>query len=304
MSRFPIIAVFFVLLIVGSGCPSLPGPASVSQRPPEEEALALVPAPGSTFVLRQTALGLGPLAQTLGGSDGRRTLTVNAYQPGASIALAWTMDVEEETPESLAAREAWNAEAKPIGQAAPPEPKAIYTTVTKTGGLASDDLADGEWLLMPAYWGEGEQVLEDNTLIWLSKKQYEELVATRETHLSAGLLDAKLASLLKLGDAVQNALGTLRQKAAEASTKGEDVTRVHADADWRQYKLKANGSDIRVRTIRASNWFASYEILANSDHPLILKMTPNPLSLGAIDASSPAGILSASLGYEVVEINL
>ena len=64
-----------------------------------------------------------------------------------------------------------------------------------------------------------------------------------------------------------------------------------------------DGAAVEVRTIEAHNWFGRYTILDDPENPLVLKVTFNPLSSGALDVFSPTGLLKTVMGYQVVEIS-
>lgn len=285
-----------LFILMGAGCSTV---TSESDTQTAAEAVKLQTS--STLTLKQTVFGLGGVfAETVSGDDlAKYQVSISSFVPENAVSFSWSSQIKQETTESLAARAAYEAADHPIGDTTP-EPEAVYETVVKSGAYASTALDDSVNVLLPAYWIEGEQALEDNSLIWLSKKQYNDLINTKETTLSLGLFDAKLADLVSMTDTVRNALNTLQQKAEQASAS-EDIYKLTADNDWKTLSLTIDGAEKTVRTIEASNWFGSYVILANPDNPLILKATLNPFALGSFDLSSP---LSSFLGYEVVEITI
>ncbi|HBR81117.1 MAG: hypothetical protein UX09_C0069G0008 [Candidatus Uhrbacteria bacterium GW2011_GWE2_45_35] len=284
-----------LLLVFGFGC------SDSTTEDPKTQAEDLDFSTGSTLVLRQTVFGLGGIfAETFSG-DGlaEYQITIDSWSSGNAAAFSWSSSSQQETADSLTARELYTATDHPIGDTTS-EPEAVYETVTRSGNYSTVALDTSQKIFLPAYWSEGGQVFDDNSLIWLSQKQYQELVETKETTLSLGLFDEKLSSLVAISDKVQNALNTLQQK-AEVASQSQDIYKLIAENDWQNFSLKINGEDQIVQSIKASNWFGSYIILANENNPLILKVTLNPFATGSLDLSSP---LSAFLGYELTELTI
>jgi hypothetical protein len=290
------LVLFITLLLVGFGCsPAIPA----SDTAAKDAAGAVDFQSGSTVTIKQTVFGLGGIfAETVSG-DGlaEYQLVVDSFVPENFVSFSWSSTAEEETMASIAARDAFEAASHPIGDTTKAS-TPVYETVTKFGNYSTTALDNGTKILLPAYWSEGDQSFEDNSIIWLSKEQYESLVSTKTATLSLGLFDEKIASLVGMSDSVQNALNTLQQKATDAS-KSQDIYKLTADDDWQNYSLIVDGTEKTVQTIQANNWFGSYVILANPENPLVLKATLNPFALGSFDISSP---LSSFLGYEVTEI--
>lgn len=289
--------VFFAslfIILVGFGCSS---PATDIDYQTAAESVDL--SVGSSFVIHQTIFGLGGVfAETVAGDNlAEYQVSIYSFTPADLVAFSWSSASEQETEASITAREVYEATDHPVGDTST-APKVVYETINKTGSYDSSALDDAINVLLPAYWIEGEQSFENNSIIWLSKQQYENLVNTKTATLSLGLFDEKISSLLEISDKVQGALNALQQKAAAAS-QSEDIYKLTAEDDWGTYSLNIDGVKQSVRTIEASNWFGSYVILANPDNPLILKATLNPFALGSFDLSSP---LSSFLGYEVVDI--
>ncbi|MFH1253509.1 MAG: hypothetical protein V1664_04240 [Candidatus Uhrbacteria bacterium] len=254
---------------------------------------------GSAIILKQTVFGLGGVfAETVSGDNlAEYQLAISSFTPSQGTAFSWTGTTKQETAASVAAREAFAAVDHPIGDTTK-APEAAYETLTKTGVYTTSALAEATKVSLPAYWIDGEQNFSDSSLIWLSKKQYDELVNTKVTTLSLGLLDTKLSDLVGMTDSIKNAINALQQKADQASA-GQDVYKLTAENNWKNYSLSIDGVEKTVQAIGASNWFGSYLILANPNNPLVLKATLNPFALGSLDLSSP---LSSFLGYEVTEI--
>jgi len=294
---------FLTLVFAGAGCtaPSLP-----LQTTPEERAInaeALDVTSGSRLIVRGTVLGFGgSVAEDLGSDVGRRAVTIKSYTPGSSADLLWSLHVRRETAESIEARNQYNATVRGISDEAPTPPQREYENTDVTGSLATASLNNAESIYLPAYWREGDQgVVEGSSLLWLSTKQYNELIESRESSLSIGLFDDVLKPL-ELADNVTNALDRLRGQAEEAS-RYKDIYKLEAQPEFGSARITVNGERKQLRTIQANNWFGTFSILANRDNPLVLKVTLNPLSFGTLSLISPTKILDAFLGYEVVEVN-
>lgn len=230
-----------------------------------------------------------------------RTATVDAWTTGESATLSWTHSEQRETSASIGARTA--AQNAPVGSGVV-VPDAVYETVTTNGTIATDALDNAERVTLPSYWPEGEYDVrgEENSIVWLSRAQYDELVATRSSHIALGLFDSTLADILGFGDTIEDALATLQGNVASGdAASNADVTRLTADADWGDYTLTVNGTTSTVRTVTATSLFADYTILANADNPLILKVRVKPLSLG-LGMLSTLRVINSLAGYHVTAI--
>jgi hypothetical protein len=284
-----------LLLLIGFGC------QQQQDLSPEDQSRSLNLSPDSSLTLKQTVFGLGGLfAQTFSGDDlAEYKVNIKTFSPGDAASFSWSNSFRQETAESVAAREAYAAAKHPIGDSAV-EPEPVYEIIEHSGEYSAVALASSQKIFPPSLWPDGGQVFDDNSLLWLSCEQYQGLVENKETQLSLGLFDEKLAAVVGWTDAVQNFLNKLQQNAEEAS-RGEDIYKLTAENEWQDFSLKINGEEKTVRAIKASNWFGSYIILANENNPLILKLTLNPFALGSLDLSSP---VSSFLGYEVTEIEI
>ena len=204
MKSFFILSLFFLpLLLLGWGCSFqekiLPPSEPEQKQSPQEAAESLDIKQNSSFVMEQTVFGFGgSTADALGRKEGKRSFLLKEYTPGKSISLSWTLDKNVETSASKEAREEYEELKRltPIGESLPEEPEAAYEIVTSTGSLGSEVLAEGTVLYPPPFWKEGEEgMIDEKTLIWLSAKQYNELVNTRTTTIAIGVFDEKLSSL-------------------------------------------------------------------------------------------------------------
>lgn len=230
-----------------------------------------------------------------------RSATIDAWTAGESAALSWTHSEQQETATSIAAREA--AANAPVGSGVV-MPDAVYETVTTNGTITTDALDNAERVTLPSYWPEGAYDVrgEENSLVWLSRAQYDELVTTRSSHIALGLFDSTLQNILGFGDTVNAALARLQGNVAtDAAASNTDITKLTADPDWGDYTLTLNGTQSMVKTVTASSLFADYTILANAENPLILKVGVKPLSLG-LGMLSTLSAINSLAGYHVTAI--
>lgn len=302
--RKSILILLAAIVLTGAGCDMSRLPGQVSPEERAENASALNLKVGSSLVMRGTVLGFGgAVSEELGADVGRRTITLESYSAGQSADLSWTLRVRRETAASQKAREEYNDAVDGISDEAPAAPQRVYEEVDVAGSLATNSLDGAKTIFLPAYWVEGDSgVIEDNTILWLSTAQYDELISARESSLSIGLFDGALHAL-ELADNVSNALNRLQGEAEQAS-RYKDIYKLEAQPEFGKARVVVDGKSKWARTIQATNWFGTYTVLANRDNPLILKVTLNPLSFGTLSLVSPTKILDAFLGYEIVEVNL
>jgi hypothetical protein len=62
----------------------------------------------------------------------------------------------------------------PIGTEIPEPPKRIIETIDQKGTVNAINPNSATRILLPIYWSEGNQTVEMNSLIWISKTQYQE----------------------------------------------------------------------------------------------------------------------------------
>ena len=291
-------AAIAAILLAGAGCV----PTVFPLRTPAEEAAALLVRAGSTITLSESPLGLaGDWFQAFGHGN-TRVVTLERWElPHAS--LRWVSEEKIETEASKRAREAFEAlPPAPVGEIAPKPPEPAYDAVTRAGEAHADDLDDGDGLLLPAAWTEGEDVsLDGRTLLWLSRAQYDSLVATRVATVRFGLFDEELAGAYEALAGFKSFIESLN-KDAPSSTGKPDFDAMHADEQWGEYRLKVDGEEISVRTVQAGNWFARIVVLANPENPLVLQVKLTPAAYGPDALLSPATAFARSFGYEVVSI--
>ncbi|MBI1907986.1 hypothetical protein HYS28_01035 [Candidatus Uhrbacteria bacterium] len=278
-----------VLVLLGAGCTAIVPDATTSE---EIDFHA-----GAAFTIEQTWFGINTPQRE---AYGKRNVTVDEWAANESTTLSWTMTSRQETEASVAAREA--ASQVPIGEeASVPDP--VYEDVTTTGSVMTDALNNAERILLPSYWPQGAYDVrgEENSVVWLSRQQYDELVSTRSSHIAIGLFDATLQNLIDFGEGVSNALAKLQGELAAQETSNTDITKLEAEGDWGSMTLTVNGEPTTVRTIAATSAFADYVILANPENPLILKVSIKPLSLG-FGMLSTLSVVKSLAGYEITSL--
>ncbi len=266
--------VLALFVVMGTGCLS----SSPDGQTPEEAADALDLTSGMKLTLEQTAFGFGGKLLSLIGVDQTQwEAQVAMATPGSSVSLVW----------------------KQLG-ADPP---------VHAGMIASTALATSAQVLFPKDWPDGEAVpYTDNALLWLSRLQYDALSSGGSTEINLGKLDASLMNALAATRSVTDVLDAIDAAtgssfASETSETQEKnffvVTKEKDDTEW----IRVDGTLHEVRTLIASNWFATYEVLANPDHPLILSVRMTPLANKAFDEASLSGLAESFAGYEVQEIS-
>ncbi len=299
--RFGQFILLSTLILVGAGCVAEP----VSSVSSQEAAASLSFSSGDEFVLRQTIFGIGgPLVKWFGGEFEDRNVSIDNWTPQERVELQWSLTKQEEKEDSKLNRLEWEDEyaETPIGVEIPDKPEKEYVEITREGSMISTALGSAETLLLPSAWPDGDAgVFENESVIWLSSEQYDELVATRKTQLNLGLFDDSISGLVKYSDDVKNLIGKL-QKDAEVASESEDILEINAEGNWRQYPLLINGTRTNVRVIRARNYFGQYTILANRDNPMILELILTPASQGSFNIFSKSNLLESFVGYEVTEV--
>lgn len=283
-----------MLLLLGAGC-TLPNELAWLGG---AESMASIDADlksGSTIVLHESSAN--PLERLKKVPD--REVIVTDWTTGENAAIEWSETYDRETAESIAARTAAE-HATGVGEA-PNIPDAIYETISLSGSLVTKSLAAGDRIRLPSDWPEGAvEEREGSTLIWLSKKQYEELVTTRHTQLSLGAIDAGLSQVADGIKTVKDLISSVTGDNAPVTAQPA-ITEIEAAVEWGTYTLTWNETQVRVQTIQAENQFARYTILANPDNPIILAVELKPWAF----STEALGILGADLhldGYEITKI--
>ncbi|MBI4713983.1 hypothetical protein HY771_02250 [Candidatus Uhrbacteria bacterium] len=294
--------VFLILIFLGVGCTQ----PNVSDQTPEDSAAALKLSTESTISIRETILGIGgKFVSLFGETDAERILTINSWKPSLSAEVAWQRSLKHETLISEESRKQYFKDyaSASIGTQLPNPPEPVYETVVEKGSLQTDALESGTKVLLPFFWQKDQNMNDGSTLIWISKKQYQELVQNRRTEIHLGLFDDSVAYVEGFTDQIQTLIDKL--KSSEPQEKIEkNISEIEADIDWKTYRLKVNGVLTDVRAIQAQNVFARYTILANEQNPLILEIILTPASRGTTNLFNLKELGEAFWGYEVTEIGL
>jgi hypothetical protein len=263
---------------------------------------------GDTFEVRQTVLGFGAfLPDLLNSLDGVRTVTVTRFAPMHGAAIEWALSTTQETPTSKKMRAEYDAELRNnprgIGEDMPALPTVATEKITTTGTVMGINLRTPHTALLPAYWPAGPyDVVGERTGIWLSDDAFLELVKTRFTILNLGLFDEALNRAAQNVGELKDAIATLRRQAATEGAR-KDLTELESEDEFIDYALDINGERRMVSAIRAHNWFGEVIILNNRQNPMILKVSINPLIVGA-EAVSGGAAVDKLFGYEVRNIRI
>jgi hypothetical protein len=297
-----ILILLVVFILFGSGCAT----NSISNKSVDESTDNLNLTSGSSLVLRQTVFGVGGrLVGLLGGKSLERNIEIIDWDLEKSLELKWFLEEEVQTAESEAEQKEYDLLLKntPVGIKVVERPEKTYETFIQEGVLRSESMDNSETILLPASWSEGDTMNTSNhSIIWLSKKQYDELSKTKKTHINLGLFDNSVSSAIKMTDDIKNLINKLQKNSEEAS-EAEDILEVNASEDFGAYSLLVNGKKTTVKTIQAQNWFGRYTILANKNNPVILEVILSPVSKGSLNIFSKENLLQSFLGYEITEIN-
>ena len=272
----------------------------------------------SVSICRQDSKKAGSVVEWSGGDEQERTITLNQWIPNQHVDLTWKSFISVETSESKAAREAYDAQysQSPVGVEIPKAPEPMYEQRSQTGTIASQSLAVATTLMLPQQWPVGEGETVEESLIWLSQAQYNELINTRSTKVSLGLFDESLANIEEATtqaksfvDQITGFFSSLTGNDSPSTTQAEEATTkntttIEADPAWGVYSLEVDGVRTKVRVVEAKNAFARYKILANPENPLILEIQLTPLSQGNLKMFSKESLAKGFGGYEISQINL
>lgn len=287
------------IVLIGGGCTQ----PVVSPEHDGEVAERLSFSSGDQFALRETFLGVsGSVVDFLGGSSTTRTIHLEDWQPDVSARVVWSMNTREETQASREAREQYDGQYghTPVGTHIPEPPEPVMEDTVQSGVFHLSALAESDHVLLPHFWSQGEQTFEQNSLLWISRKQYQELAQTRHAQINLGLFDDSLAYAQSLSDRAKDLVNWLTKSTEEASRPG--VLMVEARPAWGSYQLTINGETQSVRTLEAENEFARYTILANENNPLILEVVISPMARGSLNVFTKRGLFESFVGYEVTSI--
>lgn len=285
--------VFFasMCLFLGVGCTN---PLAAT----EKAATDVLVGQDAQLILRETVAGFdNPF------TDEPTTQVRITSKDAEAVEIAWTRTERQETQASQEARAA--AMNTPVGSKAEmPEP--VYEEVVRSGTLRADGLEEGKRVALPSFWSEGGQDFggQENSLLWLSKAQYEQLANTRQAIVIFGGADSVLEGLLSFYQSAAAFAENIQGNGDLATvTDGYDeYIAITAEPEWGSFTLRYNNEKIKVPTIVAENTFARFEILANPENPLILSVIPKPTSwlMNAIESLHPG---SKVQGYKVTSID-
>ncbi len=174
----------------------------------------------------------------------------------------------------------------------------IRQTVFGIGGKIAEFFgkeSEEQIVIVPAVWPTTSTTYGTDTFVLLPKEKYQELMNGGKTQIGLGLFDSEISDVLSFADRLDSLLALIGQPPTDLP-EGEDVLTVTVtDTDSKDW-IRLNGELAQVKTIEASNWFASYVILANADSPIILSLTLKPAARAKFDA------LASFEGFEVSEI--
>lgn len=289
MRLYPI---FFAssLLFLGMGCTN---PLAVTEKAAADIAMSS----GTTLVLEETTAGLdNPFTK-----EDITSVTVTTWDP-ALVEITWKKTEQQETEASKSARE--TALNTPVGSGVS-VPEMQYEEITVEGSIRADGGENGTHLYVPSVWEAGNVDLsgEGNSLLWLSRGQYESLVTTRHATVTIGGIDSVIATLGSYYDQASGLVNKLQGNETPAPVEADvsSLTTLTAEVEWGSYAFMYNGEKVEVQTIVAENAFARFEILANAENPLVLSVVPRPASwvMVALETLQADAALE---GYKVIEI--
>jgi hypothetical protein len=280
-----------MLLLSGFGCTN---PLVVNEKLPTDIGMGA----GTTLVLEATMAGFdNPLV-----TNDVTSVSVAEWSD-TSAKVSWTRVLQQETEASKKARNA--ALSSPVGTNIP-VPEMQYEEVTLSGTLSTDGMGNGTHLEAPVFWEQGDvsKQSEGNSLIWLSRGQYESLISTRHATVTFGKLDALITTLTSYYNSASSLVDKLNgsEAASPATENISSLTTLTAEADWGSYEFLYGTEKVKVQTVIAENAFARFEILANPENPLVLSITPRPTSWLTV-ALETLHVENALEGYKVTQIS-
>ena len=138
------------------------------------------------------------------------------------------------------------------------------------GSIVDGALQDGHSISLPSLWTEGEHSAFGSGILWLSSDVYENIVKSKLSTLTVGVLDKNQYNAVKGSSMFTK---TIEQIVRESLRPGQkDLTLTQADAPT-VMSLNVNGSPVNVEVIVMHNWFADMVVLNNPQNPLVLRVT-------------------------------
>jgi len=228
-------------------------------------------------------------------AEARREVEVLGVDARA-LRLLWTGSIRVEKPASSKRREDWvrarsnaPANATPL-PAVPPE----YEERPVGGELFFPDFASATSYLLPGLWPEGNATFPGSTAVWIARDAFRDLRGRGEAKipLTLGARFLKEPASLLLRRASQLTAGDGGEGAADLWKAGPP----------RRFALRLDGQDAELAALPASNWFGTFEILADDENPLVLSALPSPSPSPVLDLFAPVKVLKTLLGYRVAEV--
>ncbi|MEK9155376.1 MAG: hypothetical protein AAB839_01885 [Patescibacteria group bacterium] len=176
------------------------------------------------------------------------------------------------------------------------------TNTVVTGSLTTDALLSAERISLPTFWTAGDVDVsgKENSVLWISQAQYNELTTTSSTHIELGLFDSTLSDTVSMAEAVRNAIAAIQGRTQDPNN-ALDVTKVEFDPAVSTYRVAIDGSLKEIDVITARNAFATYTILKNEKNPLVLQIAVRPWALG-LGMFTNLEELKKAIGYKVTRI--
>lgn len=301
MNRQKAGALFFVLALtasLGFGCSRAQdsGEVALEKLSPEEVNKRMTFKENSNFVIDQAAfeyqgsLGQGPMGLSM------RKVIIEEFS-GEGATFRWSQEMSVETEESIAARQAFEKEhPDETGGPAP-----VYEVKQNEGAMDSIIFQETHKLYLPVRWQEG-RAGDRSGVLWVSKDVYQELSRTRNSTVYINVI-ATLLEIAQRHPELADAVEAFRKEEAEASQK-QDTDLMKVEGDHIDYPIRVDGKDVKVKAIRARNWYGEMIVLDNYDNPLVLKFDFIPPVEGLDGATSEMNLFKDLLSYEITAVLL
>jgi hypothetical protein len=301
----------FTVAFVAAGCvkravpslpsivPSEPKKTSWEDMTPTEVTEKLDFIPGSNLEMRQTVFGFGAkLADALAGNnkEGVRVVIIERFAPREVVNVSWSLKTKSESQDSKTAREEATKLKKSI-----PEPEMVDTILT--GNVKNFDLKNATMLYVPAFWPMKDEAPSfGSSGIWLPNDVFDSLSKNRVATLDFGLLDQALQGIFGESSEFKNGFANLVKEMKKIENR-TDVYKIDGEKDLVDWPIKVNGKNVKVQVIKAKSWFGEIVVLNNSQNPLVLKLTLNPIIAGISGLVGDQKSLGSLVGYEVTGLN-
>lgn len=249
--------------------------ASCDARRGEQEIVRTLPlSEGTRFTLAPTFFGLSQEKneERVGFTD----VVLEDFRFPDVATLSWTRRI---------ARVA-EGEEEPVGVREKRERKTEIVQIE--GRISTKGLAASHEITPPFYWKEGSEIAE-TSLIWLGQEAFRELRSTRKISWNIDFLGHTPA--------------WFAGKVQELRGKGVDRYELLAGPEFGTHTLNVEGKRSAFQVIDARDSFGNtFVILDDERNPLILKLTYNPVSAGALDVFGLGAFVKGVAGYEVADI--